>query len=114
MHLRGGNQRRRYSWRFDIEERIAFPTPRGGPSPIGFPVRIPTRIPFASLRPEPSTASVCGRNLARKSYRPERLVESILIELLTHWGYENDPVVVVEVLAALERRRTGALVRQRG
>ena len=51
-----------------------------------------------------------GRNLARKRCRPERLVGSVLIELLAHWGYENDPVVVAEVLAALRRRCVGALV----
>jgi hypothetical protein len=32
---RAGNKRRRYSWKFSAEERIAFPTPRGGPSPVG-------------------------------------------------------------------------------
>ena len=32
---------------------------------------------------------------------------SVLIELLAHWGYENDPVVVAEVLAALERGAPG-------
>ena len=37
LHLRGGNKRRRYGWRLELEERIAFPTPRGGPSPVGFP-----------------------------------------------------------------------------
>jgi hypothetical protein len=112
LHLRGGNKRRRHNWRLEIEERIAFPAPRGGPSPIGFPGRIPAGIPPASPRPEPSMAWVWGRNLARNNCRPERLVESVLIELLAHWGYENDPVVVAEVLAALQRRRVGTLVEQ--
>jgi hypothetical protein len=53
-----------------------------------------------------------GRDLARKRCRPERLVGSVLIELLAHWGYENDPVVVSEVLTALQRRCAGALVGQ--
>jgi hypothetical protein len=114
LHLRGGNKRRRYCWRFAIEERIAFPTPRGGPSPVGFPGRIPARIPPVSPRPEPSTTWVCGRDLARKSCRPERLVASILIDLLGLWGYENDPVVVAEVVAALDKRRTATLVDHRG
>ena len=52
LHLRGGSKRRRYHWLFDIEERIAFPTPRGGPSPVGFPGRIPARIPLVGPRPE--------------------------------------------------------------
>jgi hypothetical protein len=110
LHLRGGSKRRRYSWGFDIQERIAFPTPGGGPSPVGFPGRIPARIPLVGPRPEPSMAWLWGRNLARKRCRPERLVGSVLIELLAHWGYENDPVVVAEVLAALRRRCVGALV----
>ncbi len=112
LRLRGGNKRRRYSWRLEIEERIAFPTPRGGPSPVGFPGRIPARIPPASPRPAPSTTWVWGRDLARKSCRPERLVESVLIELLGLWGYENDLVVVAEVLAALQKRRTATLIEQ--
>jgi hypothetical protein len=58
-------------------------------------------------------ARMWGRNLARKRCRPERLVRSVLIELLAHWGYENDPVVVAEVLSALEKRCAGALVGQR-
>ena len=113
LHLRGRIKRRRYCWQFEIEERIAFPTPRGGPSPVGFPGRISVRIPVASLRPEPSRAWICGRDLARQRCRPERLVESVLAELLAHWGYENDPVVVAEVLAALQRRCVGALFGQR-
>ena len=113
LHLRGGSKRRRYRWLFDIEERIAFPTPRGGPSPVGFPGRIPARIPLVGPRPEPSMIRMWGRNLARKRCRPERLVGSVLIELLAHWGYENDPVVVAEVLSALQRRCAGALVGQR-
>ena len=32
------------------------------------------------------------------------------MELLAHWGYENDPAVVAEVLGALEARRLGMLV----
>jgi hypothetical protein len=110
LHLRGGIKRCRFCWRFEIEERIAFPTPRGGPSPVGFPGRIPARILVAGPRPEPSTAWICGRNLARQRCRPERLVESVLAELLAHWGYENEPVVVAEVLSALQRRCAGALV----
>jgi hypothetical protein len=113
LHLRGGSKRRRYCWLFDIEERIAFPTPRGGPSPVGFPGRIPARIPLVGPRPEPSMARIWGRNLARKRCRPERLVGSVLSELLAHWGYEDDPVVVAEVLSALQRRSAGALVGQR-
>ena len=65
VHPPGGSKNRRYSWNLDIEERIAFPTPRGGPSPVGFPGRIPSRIPPGSPRPEPSTTWVWGRNLAR-------------------------------------------------
>jgi hypothetical protein len=61
-------------------------------------------------RPEPSMAWIWGRNLARTRCRTERLVGSVLIELLAHWGYENDPVVVAEVLLALQRRCAGALV----
>jgi hypothetical protein len=110
LQLRGGNKRRRYGWRLEIEERIAFPAPRGGPNPVGFPGRIPAPIALASPRPAPSTTWVWGRNLAQKSCRPKRLVESVLIELLALWGYENDPVVVAEVLGALEARRLGTLV----
>jgi hypothetical protein len=112
LHLRGGSKRRHYSWGLEIEERIAFPTPRGGPSAVGFPGRIPGRVPFVGVRPEPSTAWVWGRNVARTRCRPERLVESVLAELLEHWGYENDPVVVAEVLSALHRRCAGSLVGQ--
>lgn len=65
LHLRGGSKRRRYRWLFDIEERIAFPTPRGGPSPVGFPGRIPARIPLVGPRPEPSMIRLSGRNLER-------------------------------------------------
>ena len=110
LHRRGRNERLRYGWQFELEERIAFPAPRGGPSPVGFPGRIPAPIALAGPRPAPSTTWVYGRNLARKSCRPERLVGSVLIELLAHWGYENDPIVVAEVLGALEARRLGTLV----
>lgn len=110
LHLRGGSKRRRNRWQFDIEERIAFPTPRGGPSPVGFPGRTLARVPFVGPRPEPSMARLWGRNLTRKRCRPECLVGSVLIELLAHWGYENDPVVVAEMLAALRRRCVGTLV----
>ena len=110
LQLRGGTKRCRNNWRLEIEERIAFPTPRGGPGPVGFPGRIPAQIPPAGPRPEPSMAWVWGGNLARRNCRPNRLVESVLIELLAHWGYQNDPVVVAEILAALESRRVGTLV----
>ena len=60
LHKRRGNKRRRYGWRLDLEERIAFPTPRGGPNPVGFPGRIPARIPPPSPRPEPSMTWVWG------------------------------------------------------
>jgi hypothetical protein len=113
LHLRGRDVRRRHDWHLDIEERIVFPTPRGGPSPVGFSGRIPAPIPPLGPRPEPSMAWVWGGNLARKSCRPERLVGSVLSELLAHWGYEDDPVVVAEVLAALEERRTEALLKPR-
>jgi hypothetical protein len=106
LHLRGGRERRRYCWNFEIEERIAFPTPRGGPSPVGFPGRIPARVPAASPRPAPSTTWVNGRNLARWNCRPERLVASVLVELLELWCYEQDPIVIAEVTDALLLRRT--------
>ena len=112
LHLRGGGRRRRHSWRLELEERIAFPTPRGGPCPIGFPGRIPASVPRSGPRLEPSTISVWGRNLSRRSCRAEVLVGSILTELLAHWGYENDPIVVAEVLSTLEERRVGSLVGQ--
>ena len=67
LQLRGGTKRCRNNWRLEIEERIAFPTPRGGPGPVGFPGRIPARIPLAGPRPEPSMARIWGRNLARET-----------------------------------------------
>jgi hypothetical protein len=110
---RRSNRQRRHHWLFDIEERIAFPAPRGGPSPVGFPGRIPARIALVGPRPEPSTARVIGRSLTRRNCRPELLVGSVLVELLAHWGYECDPVVVAEVMAALESQRVGTLVEDR-
>ena len=53
---------------------------------------------LSSARVRPPMIRLSGRNLARKRCRPERLIGSVLIELLAHWGYENDPIVVAEVL----------------
>ena len=77
LHRRCGSDRRRYGWKFELEERTAFPAPRGGTSPVGFPGRIPAPIALAGPRPAPSTTWVYGRDLARKNCRPERLVESV-------------------------------------
>jgi hypothetical protein len=103
--------RRRYCWALEIEERIAFPTPLAGSDCIGFPGRIPASVPLGGVRPEPSMAFSRGWDLSRLNCRPEHLVESVLGDLLAHWGYENDPVVVAEIVAALRLTRTGQLSR---
>ena len=64
LHLRGGSKRRRYHWLFDIEERIAFPTPRGGPSrgriPRSDPGPDPSRRPASRALDDPDVGTEPG------------------------------------------------------
>ena len=94
---------RRHRWDLYVGERIAFPTPLAGPDPIAFPGRIPASVPFNGPRPDPSEPHFWGRGFSRSNCRPERLVKAVLGDLLPHWGYENDPVVVSEVVNSLPR-----------
>ncbi len=100
-------KRRRYRWELEIGERITFPTPLAGSHAIGFPGRIPASIPLGGSRPEPSEVFFRGWHLSRRHCRPERLVKFVLAELIAHWGYENDPEVVSDIMAALRSIRTG-------
>jgi hypothetical protein len=102
---------RRYRWEFDVGERITFPTPLAGSDPVGFPGRIPAKFPLSDPRPEPSEAAFSGLRFSRRNCRPERVVEAVLADLLPHWGYENDPVVVAEVITTLRLMRSGPPVR---
>jgi hypothetical protein len=102
---------RRYRWDLYVGERIAFPTPLAGSNPVGFPGRIPASIPLSGPRPEPSEAHFWGLRFSRRNCRPEHLVEAVLSDLLPHWGYENNPVVVAEVITTLRLLRSGLPVR---
>ena len=79
-------------------ERVAFPTPLAGRYPVGFPGRIPASVALSGPRPEPSEPRFWGLGFTRRNCRPERLVEAVLGDLLPHWGYENDSLVVAEVI----------------
>jgi hypothetical protein len=35
------------------------------------------------------------------------LIETVLADLLPHWGYENDPIVIAEVITAFRLMRSG-------
>jgi hypothetical protein len=98
---------RRYRWDLYVGERIAFPTPLAGANPVGFPGRIPASVALSGPRPEPSEPRFWGLGFSRRNCRPERLVGAVLADLLPHWGYENDPVVVAEVITALRLMRSG-------
>jgi hypothetical protein len=106
-----GRSERRYRWEFDVGERITFPIPLAGTDPVGFPGRIPAEIPLSGPRPEPSEAAIYGLRFSRRNCRPERVVEAVLADLLPRSGYENDPVVVAEVITALRLMRSGLPVR---
>lgn len=102
---------RRYRWDLYVGERVAFPTPLAGAHPVGFPGRIPTSVALSGPRPEPSEPHFWGLRFTRRNCCPERLVEAVLADLLPHWGYENDPVVVAEVITTLRLMRSGLPVR---
>ena len=102
---------RRYRWDLYVGERIAFPTPLAGANPVGFPGRIPASVALSGPRPEPSEPHFWGLRFSRRNCRPERMVEAVLADLLPHWGYENDPVVVAEVITTLRLMRSGLPVR---
>jgi hypothetical protein len=111
LGLPPGWRRRRYNWELEVEEHIAFPTPLAGSRTVGFPTRTPGLVPLGGGRPEPSEVFFRGSDLSRHSCRPERLVASVLGDLLAHWGYEVDPLVISDVVATLRLIRTGQLVR---
>ena len=98
---------RRYRWDLYVGERIAFPTPLAGANPVGFPGRTPASVALSGPRPEPSEPRIWGLRFTRRNCRPECLVEAVLADLLPHWGYENDPVVVDEVITTLRLMRSG-------
>ena len=78
-----------------------------GRVPVGSHGRTPAKIPLSGPRPEPSEAAFSGLRFSRRNCRPERMVEAVLADLLPHWGYENDPVVVAEVITTLRLMRSG-------
>jgi hypothetical protein len=86
---RGG--RRRYQWELQIEERIVFPTPLAEGRAVGFPDRVPASIPLGGHWREPSQIHYRGWDYTRLRCRPERVVESVLAELLTLWATRLTP-----------------------
>jgi hypothetical protein len=94
-----------------VGERIAFPHPLAGANPVGFPGPLPGSVPLSGARPEPSEPRFWGLRFSCQNCRPERLVEAVLADLLPHWGYENDSVVVAEEITPLRLMRSGLPVR---
>ncbi len=97
--------RLRYEWEMEIEERIAFPTPLAHAGPVGFPGRVPTSIPLGGRWREPSQIHFRGWNLSRLQCKPDKVLGTVLSELLALWGFESDPVVMAEVRSRLRSMR---------
>ncbi len=97
--------RLRYGWEMEIEERIAFPTPLAHAGPVGFPGRVPTSIPLGGRWREPSQIHFRGWNLSRLQCKPDKVLGTVLSELLALWGFESDPVVMAEVRSRLRSMR---------
>ena len=89
-------------------ERITSPGSLAEPSPVRFPGRIPVSAPLSGPWPDPSRAAFWGLRFSRRNCRPEHLVEAVLAHLLPHWGYENEHVVVAEVITPLSRPALGS------
>ncbi len=88
-----------------IEGRIVFPTPLAHAGPVGFPGRVPASIPLGGRWREPSQAHFRGWDFSRLQCKPDRVVETVLSELLALW-VESDPVVIAEVQSRLRSVRT--------
>jgi hypothetical protein len=106
-------RRRHYNWELRIEERIVFPTPLAEGRAVGFPGHVPAPIHLGGRWREPSQIQFRGWDQSRLQGRPDSVVESVLTELLTLWGYEPDPVVLAEVLWGLRATRTGQPIADR-
>ena len=99
---------RRYRWDLYVGARIAFPAPLAGANRVGFPGWIPATVALSGPRPEPSEPLFWGLRFSRRDRRPERMAEAVLGDLL---GYENNPVVVAEVITTLRLMHSGLPVR---